>query len=128
LALGVNVKVFDNNIHKLKRLQKTLPSQVFTSTIQERVLTKSLMRCDVAIGAVKGYNRSPILVSEEMVQRMKPGSVIIDVCIDRKSTRLNSSHVKISYAVFCLKKKNNYSQHPNNYHDQSQTYHKKHYC
>src|SRR5690606_40558307 len=28
--------------------------------------------------------------------------------LDRKSTRLNSSHVKISYAVFCLKKKNNY--------------------
>src|SRR5690606_40649494 len=27
-------------------------------------------------------------------------------CLDRKSTRLNSSHVKISYAVFCLKKKN----------------------
>src|SRR5215475_11148696 len=27
---------------------------------------------------------------------------------DRKSTRLNSSHVKSSYAVFCLKKKNNY--------------------
>src|SRR5690606_42099683 len=26
-------------------------------------------------------------------------------CVDRKSTRLNSSHVKISYAVFCLKKK-----------------------
>src|SRR5690349_22997545 len=29
----------------------------------------------------------------------------IDVTIDRKSTRLNSSHVEISYAVFCLKKK-----------------------
>src|SRR5690606_40957831 len=29
------------------------------------------------------------------------------LCIDRKSTRLNSSHVKISYAVFCLKKKTN---------------------
>src|SRR5699024_11719336 len=27
--------------------------------------------------------------------------------LDRKSTRLNSSHVSISYAVFCLKKKNN---------------------
>ncbi|MBS7321545.1 MAG: alanine dehydrogenase [Myroides sp.] len=82
LALGVNVKVFDNNIHKLKRLQKSLPYQVFTSTIQQRVLTKALMRCDVAIGAVKGCNRSPVLVSEEMVQRMKPGAVIIDVCID----------------------------------------------
>src|SRR5690606_39558983 len=30
---------------------------------------------------------------------------------DRKSTRLNSSHVKISYAVFCLKKKNKKSYH-----------------
>src|SRR5690606_41222546 len=29
---------------------------------------------------------------------------------DRKSTRLNSSHVKISYAVFCLKKKKDYTQ------------------
>src|SRR5207253_11471682 len=28
------------------------------------------------------------------------------MCLDRKSTRLNSSHVAISYAVFCLKKKN----------------------
>src|SRR5699024_11580564 len=31
---------------------------------------------------------------------------IPDVFLDRKSTRLNSSHVSISYAVFCLKKKN----------------------
>src|SRR5690606_39387994 len=30
---------------------------------------------------------------------------IVRAAIDRKSTRLNSSHVKISYAVFCLKKK-----------------------
>src|SRR5690606_40744118 len=30
--------------------------------------------------------------------------------LDRKSTRLNSSHVKISYAVFCLKKKKNYTK------------------
>src|SRR5690606_22869839 len=29
--------------------------------------------------------------------------------VDRKSTRLNSSHVKISYAVFCLEKKNHWS-------------------
>src|SRR5690606_41946777 len=32
---------------------------------------------------------------------------VIVLLLDRKSTRLNSSHVKISYAVFCLKKKNN---------------------
>src|SRR6266511_3283787 len=33
-------------------------------------------------------------------------------CRDRKSTRLNSSHVKISYAVFCLKKKKHPALHP----------------
>src|SRR5690606_40072572 len=32
-------------------------------------------------------------------------AILCDLMIDRKSTRLNSSHVKISYAVFCLKKK-----------------------
>src|SRR2546427_2238214 len=46
-----------------------------------------------------------------------PGNNIIaadpslDVTRDRKSTRLNSSHSQISYAVFCLKKKKNISTH-----------------
>src|SRR5690606_41497867 len=37
--------------------------------------------------------------------RDRPTAVIAQSDLDRKSTRLNSSHVKISYAVFCLKKK-----------------------
>src|SRR2546427_4641495 len=37
---------------------------------------------------------------------VKPGEKIpVDGVVDRKSTRLNSSHSQISYAVFCLKKK-----------------------
>src|SRR5439155_25365672 len=35
-----------------------------------------------------------------------PQDAVVTNRIDRKSTRLNSSHVAISYAVFCLKKKN----------------------
>src|SRR5699024_12245889 len=35
------------------------------------------------------------------------GNQLVEAIRDRKSTRLNSSHVSISYAVFCLKKKNN---------------------
>src|SRR5690349_23215831 len=35
----------------------------------------------------------------------RPFLALIALCADRKSTRLNSSHVEISYAVFCLKKK-----------------------
>src|SRR3989442_6762818 len=38
--------------------------------------------------------------------RLSPLICFEDVIPDRKSTRLNSSHVRISYAVFCLKKKN----------------------
>src|SRR5690606_41691202 len=48
----------------------------------------------------------------EMAGRLERLGSRIPICgtslEDRKSTRLNSSHVKISYAVFCLKKKNNY--------------------
>src|SRR2546421_3155794 len=35
------------------------------------------------------------------------GNILGHICQDRKSTRLNSSHDQISYAVFCLKKKKN---------------------
>src|SRR5256885_4246641 len=38
-------------------------------------------------------------------------SVFHPLILDRKSTRLNSSHLVISYAVFCLKKKNKYNSH-----------------
>ncbi|MGQ2983779.1 alanine dehydrogenase [Flavobacterium sp.] len=82
LGLGASVKVFDNSITKLRRLQNTLNHRIFTSTIQEKSLLKALMRCDVAIGAMKGKNRTPIIVSETMVEHMKKGAVIIDVCID----------------------------------------------
>src|SRR3712207_7697667 len=40
-----------------------------------------------------------------------------DINADRKSTRLNSSHANISYAVFCLKKKKNNTFSSNTYHD-----------
>lgn len=82
LGLGASVKVFDNSITKLRRLQNNLNQRIFTSTIQEKSLSKALMRCDVAIGAMRGKNRTPIIVSETMVERMKRGAVIIDVCID----------------------------------------------
>tara|TARA_Y100000385_G_scaffold105420_1_gene109266 strand:- start:4695 stop:5135 length:441 start_codon:yes stop_codon:yes gene_type:complete len=43
---------------------------------------KALRRCDVAIGALKGTNRAPVVVTEEMVGKMKNGAVIIDVSVD----------------------------------------------
>jgi alanine dehydrogenase len=82
IGLGANVKVFDNSITKLRRLQNTLNQRIFTSTIQEKTLLKALRRCDVAIGAMRGINRTPIIVTETMVENMKKGAVIVDVSID----------------------------------------------
>lgn len=82
LGLGSNVKVFDNSITKLRRLQNNLKHPIFTSTIQPKGLLKALRRCDVAIGAMRGQNRTPVVVTETMVEHMKKGAVIVDVSID----------------------------------------------
>lgn len=82
LGLGASVKVFDNSITKLRRLQNLLNQRIFTSTIQEKALVKALRRCDVAIGAMRGKNRTPVVVTETMVEHMKKGAVIVDVSID----------------------------------------------
>ncbi|MBW1298723.1 alanine dehydrogenase [Aquimarina litoralis] len=82
IGLGANVKIFDNSITKLRCIQTNMGRPLYTSTIQPKNLLKALRRCDVVIGAVRGKNRSPIIVSETMVERMKKGAVIIDVSID----------------------------------------------
>ena len=82
IGMGANIKVFDNSITKLRRLQSKLGRTIYTSTMQPKNIHKALIRCDVAIGAVRGKNRTPILVTEAMVKSMKKGSLIIDVSID----------------------------------------------
>jgi alanine dehydrogenase len=83
IGLGARVKVFDNSITKLRKLQHCLNTPIYTSTIQPKTLLKALMRCDVAIGAIRGRNRSPIIATETMIEQMKDGAVIVDVSIDR---------------------------------------------
>lgn len=82
IGLGAHIKVFDNSITKLRRLQNNLNQRVFTSTIQPKALQKALRRCDVAIGAMRGKDRCPVIVTETMVEIMKKGAVIVDVSID----------------------------------------------
>lgn len=84
LGLGANVKVFDNNMYRLRRIQKYFGFHLYTSTIHPRVMSSALESADVVIGALTGKGaRSPVVVSEEMVMKMRPNSVMIDVAIDR---------------------------------------------
>jgi alanine dehydrogenase len=85
LGLGASVKVFDKSLTKLRRLQSMLNNMpIYTCVIQPKILEKALMRCDVAIGAIRSDSgRTPCVVTDEMVRNMKAGSVIVDVSIDQ---------------------------------------------
>lgn len=84
LGLGASVKVFDNRLTKLRRLQNDIGQRVYTSIIQPKVLAKAIKRADIVIGALRSsVGRTPCVVTELMIQEMKSGSVIVDVSIDQ---------------------------------------------
>jgi alanine dehydrogenase len=53
LAMGASVKVFDNNIYRLKQMQNNLGQRVWTSVLEPRILAKQLKTCEVAVGCFK---------------------------------------------------------------------------
>src|SRR5256885_6122759 len=69
---------------------------------QERVVVP-----DGVLGGVHRIRPSELLL-RRIGQRLRRGPEVVP---DRKSTRLNSSHLVISYAVFCLKKKKQHTLH-----------------
>ena len=83
LAMGASVKIFDNSIYRLKRLQNNIGGRLWTSVIEPKILAKQLKTCDVAVGALSNDGgRTPMVVTETMVSNMRKGSVIVDVSID----------------------------------------------
>ena len=82
LGMGATVKIFDNSITKLRNIQNCINQRVFTSIIQQNVLTKALQTADVVIGALHtSFGVTPMVISEDMVKQMPHGSIIIDVSI-----------------------------------------------
>ncbi len=84
IGLGAEVRIFDNNIYKLMRLQKQIGRQLYTSALNTVYLGQELLSADVVIGAIHSKTgRTPMVVSDDLVAKMKPGSVIVDVSIDQ---------------------------------------------
>ena len=104
IGMGAMVKVFDNSISNLRRLQSSLQSRIFTSIIQPDVLAQALSTADVAIGALYIRNGNAIqVVSAEMVQKMKKGSIIVDVSIDQGGcfeTSRETNHLEPVYQEY----------------------------
>jgi alanine dehydrogenase len=84
LARGAHVIVFDVDLKKLRAINHDLGGQVVTITVGQEKLEQYLAIADVVIGAVLiPGGRSPYVINEEMVKKMKRGSVIIDASIDQ---------------------------------------------
>src|SRR5690349_23422443 len=77
---------------------------LYVTGVQTCALPISWTKCKSAITSIpSGFSsRACPMGVRSVMKSALPG---LSVLVDRKSTRLNSSHVEISYAVFCLKKK-----------------------
>ena len=104
LAMGASVKIFDNSIYRLKRLQNNIGGRLWTSVIEPKILAKQLKTCDVAVGALSGNGgRTPVVVTEDMVSNMRPGTVIVDVSIDHGGcfeTSMVTTHKKPTFSKY----------------------------
>jgi len=84
MGMGALVKIFDDSIYKLRRLQASFNNRIFTSILHPQILLQSLKNADVVIGAIRvSDGKTSVIVTEEMVKSMKKGSVLIDVSIDQ---------------------------------------------
>jgi alanine dehydrogenase len=101
LALGAQVKVFDHDISKLRKIQHYLGQQVFTSVIHPTVLIRSLATADAVIGNLRYINGSErFMVSEELVKTMKPGAIIIDMSVDQGGCFETSECRTLQHPIF----------------------------
>jgi len=104
IGLGALVKVFDNSVYRLRRLQGNLGMRVFTSILHPKVLLEALRTADVLIGAIHAHEgKTPCIISEDMIKQMKDGSVAIDVSIDQGGcfeTSRPTTHKSPVYKVY----------------------------
>src|SRR3712207_7438649 len=81
----------------------TAPTEIYTLSLHDALpIYPRVLR-------VPGEDQRPALqfqLGPDRQHHRRPGEQALGLVEDRKSTRLNSSHANISYAVFCLKKKN----------------------
>lgn len=83
-GLGAHVTILDINHDRLKYVDDVLHGSVMTVYSNPYTIQRAVAYADVLIGAVLVPGaRAPVLVSEEMVRRMKPGAVIVDVSVDQ---------------------------------------------
>ena len=110
LGLGAIIKVFDDNISSLRKLEEKLPQPIFTSVYYPKVMKKALKSADAVLGAMPVGSPPSFRITADMIKKMKPGSVIVDLNVSQggcfetsRCTDLNNpSFVQHGVVHFCV--------------------------
>jgi alanine dehydrogenase len=101
VGMGAQVQIFDISVERLAYLETIFGSRVELLYSNASAIEKAVPKADLLIGAVLVTGRrAPILVSRELVAKMHPGSVIVDVAVDQGGcieTLRTTSHSKPTY-------------------------------
>jgi len=93
IGMGAQIKVFDNSIYRLRRLQNNLKQNIFTSTLQPQTLLEAMKKAHVVVGALRQSTESSSpKIPTHFTESMKQGSLILDVSIDEGGS-FESSHL-----------------------------------
>ncbi|MEQ1638709.1 MAG: alanine dehydrogenase [Methylococcales bacterium] len=103
VGMGAQVTVLDVNHHSLKVLDDLYRGQLQTRISNSTTLEESVYQADLVIGAVLiPGGRAPWLITRDMLPRMLPGSVIVDVAVDQGGcveTTRPTTHSQPTYAI-----------------------------
>ena len=83
-GLGANVTIFDTNLDRLRYLESNMPANVTPIFSNQYSLEKEIKRSHLIIGTVLiPGSKAPKLIKKEMLSKMMPGTVLVDVAIDQ---------------------------------------------
>ncbi len=101
LGSGAQVIIIDNDLNRLRRIDSIFKKRITTVMANPYTISRGVKFADVLIGSVliKG-EKTPHLVTEEMVKQMKNGAVIIDVSIDQGGCIETSRITTLSDPIF----------------------------
>lgn len=111
LGLGATVYVLDHDLNRLQLLDKHLEGRIVTMVSYDFNLEKVCRFADIIVGAVLvPGTRSPVIISHEMVESMRPRSIILDISIDqggcvatsRPTTHTNPTFIEADVIHYCV--------------------------
>ncbi len=110
IGLGASVKIFDSSVSRLRRIQSNLGQKVYTTIIKEKLLANITINSDVVICAFRNKIKNNFILSEDVVKKMKPNSVIIEIGIDnggvfetsKLTTHQKPTFVKYNVVHYCV--------------------------